>query len=46
MKKVLARSNKVIVEGKSTSAPIILPPDVFRPKGAAATAAAPAGGGQ
>ena len=46
MKRVLARSNKVIVEGKSTSAPIILPPDVFRPREANPTAAAPAGGGQ
>jgi modulator of FtsH protease HflK len=46
MKKVLARSNKVIVEGKSTSAPIILPPDVFRPRDANPTAAVPAGGGQ
>jgi membrane protease subunit HflK len=46
MKRVLARSNKVIVEGKSTSAPIILPPDVFRPREANPTAATPAGGGQ
>ncbi|MDP3175328.1 MAG: FtsH protease activity modulator HflK [Phenylobacterium sp.] len=30
MQRVLARSNKVIVDGKGASAPIILPPDVFR----------------
>lgn len=32
MQKVLARSNKVIVDSKGASAPIILPPDVFRPR--------------
>ncbi|HEX6860833.1 MAG TPA: FtsH protease activity modulator HflK [Caulobacteraceae bacterium] len=32
MQRVLANSNKVIVDGKNTSAPIILPPDAFRPK--------------
>jgi membrane protease subunit HflK len=32
MGKVLARSNKVIVDSKGASAPIILPPDVFKPK--------------
>jgi membrane protease subunit HflK len=32
MQKVLARSNKVIVDAKGASAPIILPPDVFRPR--------------
>lgn len=32
MQRVLAKSNKVIVDGKNTSAPIILPPDVFRPR--------------
>lgn len=42
MQRVLAKSNKVIVDGKGTTAPIILPPDVFRPRsGAAAAAAAP-----
>jgi membrane protease subunit HflK len=32
MQRVLAKSNKVVVDGKGTSAPIILPPDVFRPR--------------
>jgi membrane protease subunit HflK len=32
MERVLGKSNKVIVDGKGTTAPIILPPDVFRPK--------------
>jgi membrane protease subunit HflK len=32
MQRVLSRSNKVIVDGKGASAPIILPPDVFRPR--------------
>jgi membrane protease subunit HflK len=36
MQKVLARSNKVIVDAKGASAPIILPPDVFRPRAAPA----------
>lgn len=44
MKRVLARSNKVIVEGKSTNAPIILPPDVFRPRESNPTAANTGGG--
>jgi membrane protease subunit HflK len=30
MERVLAKSNKVIVDGKSVSAPIVLPPDIFR----------------
>jgi membrane protease subunit HflK len=30
MERVLARSNKVIVDGKGVAAPIILPPDVFQ----------------
>ena len=30
MQRVLAKSNKVIVDSKGASAPIILPPDVFR----------------
>jgi membrane protease subunit HflK len=34
MQRVLARSNKVIVDSKGASAPIILPPDVFRPRAA------------
>lgn len=32
MERILARSNKVVVDSKGASAPIILPPDVFRPK--------------
>jgi membrane protease subunit HflK len=44
MERVLARSNKVVVSGKGTTAPIILPPDVFRPRapGAAGPPPAPA----
>jgi membrane protease subunit HflK len=38
MQRVLARSNKVIVDSKGASAPIILPPDVFRPRNAQAGA--------
>jgi membrane protease subunit HflK len=34
MQRVLARSNKVVVDSKGASAPIILPPDVFRPRAA------------
>jgi membrane protease subunit HflK len=37
MQRVLARSNKVIVDSKGASAPIILPPDVFRPRAATPT---------
>ncbi len=40
MERILARSNKVIVDGKGTTAPIILPPDIFRPR--ATPGAAPA----
>lgn len=42
MQRVLARSNKVIVDSEGASAPIILPPDVFRPRTAPAPAAVPA----
>ena len=35
MQRVLAKSNKVVVDGKGTSAPIILPPDVFKPRSSA-----------
>ena len=48
MERVLAKSNKVVIDGKGASAPIILPPDVFRPRttsprpAEAASAAAPA----
>ena len=38
MQRVLARSNKVIVDSKGATAPIILPPDVFRPRAAAPAA--------
>ena len=34
MERVLAKSNKVIVDAHGASAPIILPPDAFRPKSA------------
>ncbi|WP_397415962.1 FtsH protease activity modulator HflK [Phenylobacterium sp.] len=45
MQRVLTASNKVIVDSKGASTPIILPPDVFRPRapvGAPAPAAAAA----
>ena len=43
MQRVLQNSNKVIVDSEGASAPIILPPDVFRPRtGAPATTATPA----
>ncbi|MDR3511117.1 MAG: FtsH protease activity modulator HflK [Caulobacteraceae bacterium] len=38
MERVLAKSNKVIVDAKGSSAPIILPSDVFRPRPAPASA--------
>jgi modulator of FtsH protease HflK len=41
MERVLANSNKVIIDSKGASAPIILPPDVFRPR-TAPTGQAPA----
>jgi len=34
MENVLQHSNKVIVSGKGVTAPVILPPDVFRPRSA------------
>ncbi len=34
MERVLGKTNKVIVDSKGASAPLILPPDVFRPKAA------------
>lgn len=40
MQQVLSKSNKVVVDGKGTSAPIILPPDVFKPRGPTQRAAA------
>ena len=41
MQRVLAKSNKVVVDGKNTNAPIILPPDVFRPRAAPTRPVAP-----
>jgi membrane protease subunit HflK len=41
MERVLAHSNKVVVSGKGTTAPIILPPDVFRPRTPAAPTPTP-----
>jgi membrane protease subunit HflK len=41
MERVLGHSNKVVVSGKGTTAPIILPPDVFRPRTSPAPAPAP-----
>jgi len=32
MQRVLEHSNKVIISGKGVTAPVILPPDVFRPR--------------
>ncbi len=32
MERVLSKTNKVIIDNKGASAPIILPPDVFRPR--------------
>ena len=45
MERVLQKSNKIIVDAKGASAPIILPPDAFRPpaRPATAPATAPAG---
>ena len=40
MERVLAKSNKVVIDGKGASAPIILPPDVFRPRTQPAPSAA------
>ncbi|WP_332773959.1 FtsH protease activity modulator HflK [Phenylobacterium sp.] len=39
MQRVLANSNKVVIDGKGASAPIILPPDVFRPRSSPARTA-------
>lgn len=33
MERVLRNSNKVVISGKGITAPVILPPDVFRPRG-------------
>jgi membrane protease subunit HflK len=37
MERVLAKSNKVIIDGKGVTAPVVLPPDVFQRKAAAAS---------
>jgi membrane protease subunit HflK len=42
MERVLARSNKVIVDGKGVTAPVILPPDVFQRRSQPAATAPPA----
>lgn len=41
MERVLKASNKVVISGKGVTAPVILPPDVFRPRGGPAAAPAP-----
>jgi membrane protease subunit HflK len=41
MQRVLANSNKVIIDAKGASAPVILPPDVFRSRTATAAVAPP-----
>ena len=46
MQRVLSRSNKVVIDGKGASAPIILPPDVFRARTPAARIEPQAEGGQ
>lgn len=38
MQRILQSSNKVIIDAKGASAPIILPPDVFRPRGGTSVA--------
>ncbi|HEX5380377.1 MAG TPA: FtsH protease activity modulator HflK [Phenylobacterium sp.] len=45
MQQVLAKSNKVVIDSKGASAPIILPPDVFRPRAAATRVTPPADDG-
>ena len=42
MQRVLANSNKVIIDNKGATAPVILPSDTFRPKSAVAPVVAPA----
>jgi membrane protease subunit HflK len=42
MERVLARSNKVIIDGKGVTAPVVLPPDIFQRRTAPAVQAAPA----
>lgn len=38
MQRVLEKSNKVIIDNKGASAPVILPPDTFRPRPSAVSA--------
>jgi membrane protease subunit HflK len=38
MERVLAASNKVVISGKGVTAPVILPPDLFRPRNGPAAA--------
>lgn len=40
MERVLSKSNKVIVDAKGASAPVILPPDLFKPRAAPSPAPA------
>jgi membrane protease subunit HflK len=42
MERVLSRTNKVIIDSKGASAPIILPPEVFRPRALPSPTLAPA----
>lgn len=42
MERVLARSNKIVVDGQSATAPIVLPPEAFRPRAGAAGPPQPA----
>ncbi len=44
MERVLSKSNKVIIDGKGVTAPIVLSPDVFKPR-VTVTAPAPRAGG-
>jgi len=41
MERVLAHSNKVVISGKGVTAPVILPPDVFRPRSGPSAAPPP-----
>jgi membrane protease subunit HflK len=42
MEDVLKKSNKVVISGKGVTAPVILPPDVFRPRSGPSAAPPPA----
>jgi membrane protease subunit HflK len=46
MERVLARSNKVIIDGKGVTAPVVLSPDVFKPRPGVATQPRVSGAGQ